>query len=270
MIPSTAARVLATAGGGVLGLVIGSFLNVVIYRVPRHLRIDRPASRCPTCGHTLAARDNVPLVSWVVLGGKCRTCRTPISPRYPLVELGTALAFLGMGWSVHSYRILPSLLVLVAATVAATGIDVDGLAVPWPVAGPALLGAVSLVAVAAVDGQPGRVGWAAAGGVACLATGLVTDRSPRGLPRAAVAGALGWAVGWLWPPAGGVLAAWILASGVALAVWTRRRPGGAEAEPDPMHEGEGAAAAGWSCRLLAAAIVGYGLLVAGALSATRV
>lgn len=84
------------AFGTVLGLLIGSFVNVVIYRVPRGLSIVRPASRCPTCGTPLSALDNIPVLSWVFLKGRCRQCREPISVIYPLVELATALLFAGV------------------------------------------------------------------------------------------------------------------------------------------------------------------------------
>src|ERR671917_120159 len=78
---------------GVLGALIGSFLNVVIHRLPRGESLVRPRSRCPGCGGQIASYDNVPVLSWLLLRGRCRRCGAPISPRYPLVELLTALAF---------------------------------------------------------------------------------------------------------------------------------------------------------------------------------
>ncbi|MEO6222940.1 MAG: prepilin peptidase, partial [Vicinamibacterales bacterium] len=78
---------------GVLGLMVGSFLNVCIGRLPAGMSIVTPPSRCPKCDTPLAWRDNVPVLSWIWLGGKCRTCKTPISPRYPIVELSTAAVF---------------------------------------------------------------------------------------------------------------------------------------------------------------------------------
>ena len=71
---------------GLVGLVVGSFLNVVIYRLPRRISTVRPRSRCPYCGGAIRASDNIPLLSWLRLGGKCRSCAAPISARYPLVE----------------------------------------------------------------------------------------------------------------------------------------------------------------------------------------
>ena len=75
---------------GLLGLVVGSFLNVVIYRVPQGMSVVSPRSACPSCGTQIAERDNVPVVSWLLLRGRCRHCHEPISARYPLVELGCA------------------------------------------------------------------------------------------------------------------------------------------------------------------------------------
>ena len=76
------------------GFAVGSFLNVVLYRVPRHQSLVRPPSRCPDCGTQIAARDNIPLLSWILLRGRCRHCHSPISPQYPLVEAATGLVFL--------------------------------------------------------------------------------------------------------------------------------------------------------------------------------
>src|SRR3954449_8252656 len=80
----------------VLGLAVGSFLNVVIHRVPRRESVVSPRSRCPGCGTEISPRDNIPLVSWLLLRGRCRTCRTSISIRYPAVELGCAVLFVAM------------------------------------------------------------------------------------------------------------------------------------------------------------------------------
>ena len=79
---------------GVFGLLIGSFLNVVAYRVPAGLSVVSPPSACPGCGNEIAARDNVPLLSWLLLKGECRHCAMRISARYPLVEASTAIVFM--------------------------------------------------------------------------------------------------------------------------------------------------------------------------------
>ncbi len=80
------------------GLLIGSFLNVCIYRWPRDLSVVRPRSRCPECEAPIAAFDNIPVLSYLLLRGRCRHCRAPISARYPAVELMTALIFALLVW----------------------------------------------------------------------------------------------------------------------------------------------------------------------------
>lgn len=81
---------------GVLGLVIGSFFNVVLYRIPKGMSLIRPRSSCPSCGSLVRWYDNIPVVSWIVLRGRCRSCQSPISARYPLLELATGLLFAGL------------------------------------------------------------------------------------------------------------------------------------------------------------------------------
>ena len=82
---------------GLLGLAIGSFLNVCIYRLPLGKSLAYPPSACPKCGHALAWFENIPVLAWVALRGRCRTCRTAISPVYPLVEAFTGAMF-AWGW----------------------------------------------------------------------------------------------------------------------------------------------------------------------------
>jgi leader peptidase (prepilin peptidase) / N-methyltransferase len=76
---------------GMVGAAIGSFLNVCIYRWPAEMSVVRPPSRCPACGHTLAWRDNIPILGWLLLRGRCRYCGTAVSAQYPMIELATAL-----------------------------------------------------------------------------------------------------------------------------------------------------------------------------------
>jgi len=117
--------VLLAVAAGILGLLIGSFLNVVIHRVPLGESVVHPRSRCPGCGTELAPRDNVPVLSWVLLRGRCRTCGEPISPRSPLVELGTAVLFAAVAvWCGLSWA-LPAYLYLAAISVALSAIDLD-------------------------------------------------------------------------------------------------------------------------------------------------
>src|SRR5918996_6068398 len=86
---------LVTALVFALGASIGSFTNVLILRLPASESIVRPGSRCPVCRRPLAWYENIPILSWIALGGRCRTCRTPVSIQYPLVELAVGLVFAG-------------------------------------------------------------------------------------------------------------------------------------------------------------------------------
>jgi leader peptidase (prepilin peptidase) / N-methyltransferase len=97
-----------------LGLAIGSFLNVVVHRVPRGESVVRPPSACPACGAAIRPKDNVPVLGWVLLRGRCRDCGEPISPRYPLVELGTAALFAVMALRFGYDWVLPAYLYLAA------------------------------------------------------------------------------------------------------------------------------------------------------------
>jgi leader peptidase (prepilin peptidase)/N-methyltransferase len=101
-----------------VGLAIGSFLNVVIHRLPRRESIVSPGSRCPSCGYELGALDNIPVLSYVVLGGRCRRCRTRISVRYPVVEIVTAALFV-LHYSVFGWTPLLAVRCLFAAAMVA-------------------------------------------------------------------------------------------------------------------------------------------------------
>lgn len=120
---------------GILGLAVGSFLNVVIYRVPRRQSVVRPPSACPLCGARIEVYDNLPVISWLLLRGKCRTCGSAISARYPLVEFGTAILFTLVAWKFeHSYShgLLPmfAFLYFAAVTVALAVIDLSTRTLP--------------------------------------------------------------------------------------------------------------------------------------------
>jgi len=122
---------------GLFGAAIGSFLNVVVHRLPRRESLVAPRSRCPSCQVELAARDNVPVVSWLLLRGRCRHCRTAISGRYPVVELLTAVTFAAV---VAARGVSGDLLVLLpfaALLIAVAGIDLDHLIVPNRLLAPA-------------------------------------------------------------------------------------------------------------------------------------
>src|SRR3954471_3027444 len=110
---------------GLFGLLIGSFLNVVIWRVPRGESIVRPSSHCPGCDQPIAPLDNIPVVSWLILRGRCRHCGTRISPRYPAVELATGALFAAFAAKFGADAVLPAFLYLAAVGVALAMIDFD-------------------------------------------------------------------------------------------------------------------------------------------------
>jgi leader peptidase (prepilin peptidase)/N-methyltransferase len=125
------APVIAVLGG--LGLIIGSFLNVVIYRLPRGESVVWPGSRCTTCGRTLRWFENVPVLAWLLLGGRCRSCRTPISWQYPAVEAVTGALFV---WGYFAFGITPLLavrLVFACVMVALFVIDLEHQILPNPI-----------------------------------------------------------------------------------------------------------------------------------------
>jgi leader peptidase (prepilin peptidase)/N-methyltransferase len=139
---------------GVLGLAVGSFLNVVIYRLPRRESVIRPRSHCPGCNTELRERDNIPVVSWLLLRGRCRTCGMHISARYPLVEVACAALFVAMAFRFPEDWALPAFLVLAAACLAGSLIDLEHMLLPNRLVFPSLALAVPLLAAAAaIEGE---------------------------------------------------------------------------------------------------------------------
>lgn len=219
---------------GVLGLLIGSFLNVVVYRVPNGKSIVSPGSACPRCGAEIKAYDNVPVVSWLVLRGKCRSCKTIISMRYPLVEFGTAVFFAVVAWVVLGgvvstgsttgldstsgfglvlggasivgiVLILVAFLYLAAVSVALTMIDLDTHKLPNSIVMPSyLVGAVFLGAAGLFDGNLDALLQAGIGMASLwLAYFLMALAYPGGMGQGDVklAGVLGLFLGFLgWGP----------------------------------------------------------------------
>jgi leader peptidase (prepilin peptidase)/N-methyltransferase len=122
-----------------LGLIAGSFLNVVIHRVPLRQSVVWPASRCPACGEPIEPRDNVPLLSYVVLRGRCRNCKARISARYPLVEALTGVLFAGAAYEFGLGLELLSALALILALIALAGTDLEHRLLPNAIVGPAAL-----------------------------------------------------------------------------------------------------------------------------------
>ncbi|HEY5024319.1 MAG TPA: prepilin peptidase [Acidimicrobiales bacterium] len=124
------ARVAVTVAAVMFGLVIGSFLNVVIYRVPRRLSVVQPGSFCPACGTPIRPSDNVPVISWVLLRARCRHCGEPISARYPAVELATGALFGAVAWALGAHWAVPGMCVLGATALALAAVEIDGLDPP--------------------------------------------------------------------------------------------------------------------------------------------
>lgn len=195
---------LLAVGCGVLGVVVGSFLNVVIYRVPRKESIVSPRSRCPGCGTMIAERDNIPVVSWLVLRGRCRTCKMRISARYPLVEASTGLLFAGLALRYGFDAALPAFLCFIAGLLALACIDFDCRLLPRAVVYPHLaIVAVLLVVAAAGTGNWHALAIAAACSAAWFALFFVINfASPRmmGFGDVRLALVLGLGLGWLGVP----------------------------------------------------------------------
>lgn len=238
---------LVVIAAGVFGALIGSFLNVVIYRVPQGESVVSPPSACPTCGHRIRGIDNVPILSWVALGGKCRDCRTPIAIRYPLVELGTALFFALVGaWGTTALATGPLLLMsgasliglalslvaylyLAAVSVALALIDLDTHRLPDKIVLPAYaVGAVLLGSASLITADYGRLLGAGLGLAAMwVAYFLMAVLYPGGMGFGDVklAGVLGLFLGWLgWGPLlVGAFSAFLLGGLFALVLLATRR-----------------------------------------------
>jgi leader peptidase (prepilin peptidase)/N-methyltransferase len=182
-----------------VGAIVGSFLNVVIHRVPLEESIVFPHSRCPSCGTAIRPYDNVPIVSWLVLRGRCRGCRAPISARYPAVEALTAILFAltfwlrsGVSWS------LPFDLAFVAAIIALVFIDAEHMILPDAITYPGI--AFAFVARLLVPNLYG-VGFLC-GADSCPPTWLLSLIGA--FAGALFGGGFLWLTGWLWKRLRGV------------------------------------------------------------------
>jgi leader peptidase (prepilin peptidase)/N-methyltransferase len=209
----------AIALAAVGGLLVGSFLNVVVYRLPRDESLMHPRSRCPSCETQLRAIDNIPVVSWLALRGRCHHCGAPISARYPLVELSTAVLYAAVvATQDDAVRIALGLL-LVTALVPITLIDLDLRIIPNRITAPAAVAA--LVAIAVLDSGflvEAIVAGIAGGGFFLIAALLY----PRGMGMGDVklAGVLGLYLGRAVAPA--ILIALIAGVFVGAAIMVRK------------------------------------------------
>jgi len=222
----------------VVGLFVGSFLNVVVYRTPLGLSVSTPRSFCPTCDRQLAWWENVPLLSWLLLRGRCHTCHEPISVRYPLVEATTALAFALVAWAWHGTLPTAAYCVLTATALSIALIEYGGERAPLSVGAVGTgLGVLLLVPGLLVVHRGSALGWAVAGlAVGGTVFGTMRARDPEcrhplhhgrtALPLTGL-----WMGGLGWRPTVTGLAAWVLASFACLvAVRIERRRG---ERPDP-------------------------------------
>lgn len=221
----------------VLGLVIGSFLNVVIYRVPAGKSIVSPPSACPACDAQIRPWDNIPIVSWLTLRGRCRNCGTPISARYPAIEALTGLVFglvaarFGASWS------LPAELAFSAALIALAAIDIERYLLPRAIVYPAGgLVAAGLVIAAAARGQWHRFGIAVACAAAAFAVFFAINfirPAWMGFGDVRLSALIGLALGWLgaWTVVVGFMAANLLGAAVGIGLMVAGRAGRRTALP---------------------------------------
>jgi len=205
---------------GVLGAIFGSFLNVVVYRLPRHESLVKPASHCTKCGTPVKPYDNIPILSWLLLRGHCRGCGVSISARYPLIEALTAALCVGAVLTHHSSAGIALSVALILLVVPAAFIDLEHRIIPNRITA---LGAVLALALGlALDpaGEPERlIAGAAAGGFLLLAA--LAYPGGMGMGDVKLAGMMGLFLGAAVAPA--LLIA--LVSGVALGVVVIARKG---------------------------------------------
>jgi len=245
------AAVFGSALLAILGLAIGSFLNVVAYRVPLGLSVINPPSACPGCHSEITARDNIPVISWILLRGKCRTCAEPISARYIVVETITGAAFVvvalyflppvlaatAVAEAVSGALGLAAFLYLAAITVALSAIDIDVHKLPNRIVLPSYAVAGVLLGAAAIVGGNLEAGARAAAGAGILVVFyfILALAKPGGMGMGDVklAGVLGLYLGYLgWAPLiAGALGAFLLGGLFGIAVLIVRRGGRGTAIP---------------------------------------
>jgi leader peptidase (prepilin peptidase) / N-methyltransferase len=244
-----AGAALLTGGSAVLGALVGSFLCVVIRRVPAGLSIVKPGSACPDCAHPIRPVDNIPIVSWLALGGRCRDCRRPISPRYPIIEAATAVVFGLVAWwmlsasspigdavssagaaaPVVQVLLVASYLWFAAAGIALAVIDLDTHRLPNAIVLPGYaVAAIGLVVPAAVSGDVSRLVTTVAGAAILFGVYLLLSLAWQGgmgagdVKLAGVIGAFLGFSGW-GPLAVGAFAAFVLGGLASLVLLALRR-----------------------------------------------
>ena len=182
----------------VAGLLIGSFLTVVVYRVPRKESIARGRSMCPSCGNVIRARDNVPVLSWLILRGRCRHCGARISPVYPLTELATGALFMGASLAFDDLAVAIMMSAFLAVLLAVSEIDVRDRIIPNHIVYPSVVvAAAAILAIDVANGalsiSDGLIGLAAYGG-GLLVIALIAPRG-MGMGDVKLAGLIGLVAG---------------------------------------------------------------------------
>jgi leader peptidase (prepilin peptidase) / N-methyltransferase len=223
---------LLIAVSALLGLSVGSFLGVVVDRVPRRQSVLRPRSRCSMCGHPVRHRYNVPVLGWVVLRGRCSDCRTRISARYPVLELTTGAVFVCVAVRLERLHLLPALpayLFFAAVGLSLALIDLDTRRLPDALVMPAYpVLAILLIVAALITHDPMALMRAAVGAVALFAlyfTLAFAYPEGMGFGDVKLAGLVGAALGFLSYPAliVGAAAAFFIGGLGALAVLLTRQ-----------------------------------------------
>jgi leader peptidase (prepilin peptidase)/N-methyltransferase len=245
-----------------LGLAVGSFLNVVVARLPRHRSLWRPRSSCPTCGALIAWHDNIPILSFVMLRGRCRTCSAPISWRYPAIEATTAGLFALAYTMLGSGADLAIGLLLLSALVVVTGIDLEHQIIPDVVTLPGIVvGFAASVAAHRLTWSDSALGILTGGGIFWVilqASLVLTGREGMGggdIKLGAMLGAfLGWKVVLL-----SIFLAVVLGGALALGLLSIRATG----RKDPIPFGPFLAAGGvvglfWGERVITWYVSGFG------------
>jgi leader peptidase (prepilin peptidase)/N-methyltransferase len=221
VIPDTIALVFMA----IFGLCVGSFLNVVIARIPEGRSIVSPGSACPRCGRSIAWYDNLPVLSYVLLRGRCRNCRESISWRYPAVEIACSFLFVLAYRRFEPGAALVSALILLSGLVAITAIDLDHQIIPDVISLPGIaLGVLFSLAPSGIGWAPSLFGVLVGGGVFVViiaASTLVIGQAGMGVGDVKLGAMLGAFLGWklallsilLSMLLGGPLAATLLATG---------------------------------------------------------
>jgi leader peptidase (prepilin peptidase)/N-methyltransferase len=192
------------------GLIIGSFLNVVAWRLPRKESLAHPPSHCPSCGEPIRPYDNIPVLSWLLLRGRCRKCSTPISLRYPLVELATGLLYAAVVAFRDGTLDIVLGLILVTLLVPIALIDLDHRLIPNKLTLPLAVASLAAVVIIAPSDAVEYLAWGAGAFAFFLLAALAYPRG-MGIGDVKLAGAMGLALGRAVAPAilfalvGGVL-----------------------------------------------------------------